>query len=78
MAQHLIVIRKKIVYLRPMMQVSKIACGEEELSAVKRQAVEELKERMWKEVWKENIDLPQAKVEVVSLGEGIYQVTAKI
>lgn len=61
-----------------MIQVSKIACGEEELSAVKKQAVEELKEKMWKEVWKENIDLPQAKVEVVSLGEGIYQVTAKI
>lgn len=69
---------KLLVYLRPMMQVSKIACGEEELSSVKKQAVEELKEKMWKEVWKENIDLPQAKVKVVSLGEGIYQVTAKI
>lgn len=69
---------KLLVYLRPMMQVSKIACGEDELSAVKQQAVEELKERMWKEVWKENIDLPQAKVEVVTLEEGIYKVTAKI
>lgn len=61
-----------------MMQVSKIACGEKELSSVKRQAVEELKEKMWKEVWKENIDIPQAKVEVHSLGDGLYEVTAKI
>lgn len=61
-----------------MMQVSKIACGEEELSSVKAQAVEELKEKMWKEVWKENIDLPQAKVVVHSLGDGLYEVTAKI
>lgn len=60
------------------MQVSKIACGEKELSSVKKQAVEELKEKMWKEVWKENIDLPQAKVVVHDLGDGIYQVTAKI
>lgn len=61
-----------------MMQVSKIACGENELSSVKQQAIEELKEKMWKEVWKENIDLPQAKVEVHSIGDGMYQVTAKI
>lgn len=61
-----------------MMQVSKIACGEGELSSVKAQVLEELKEKMWKEVWKENIDLPQAKIEVHSLGDGLYKVTAKI
>ncbi len=60
------------------MQVSKIACGEEELSSVKAQAVEELKEKMWNEVWKENIDLPQADIEVKNLGDGLYKVTAKI
>lgn len=61
-----------------MMQVSKIACSEGELSSVKAQALEELKEKMWKEVWKENIDLPQAKIKVHSLADGLYKVTAKI
>ena len=60
------------------MQVSKIACGEKELSSVKRQAVEELKEKMWKEVWKENIDLPQATVKVYNLGQDIFEVVASI
>lgn len=60
-----------------MMQVTKLACGEEEISAVKQQAVDELKEKLWKEVWKENIDLPQVDLDVRSLGDGLYQVTAK-
>lgn len=60
-----------------MMQVTKLACGEEEISAVKQQAVDELKEKLWKEVWKENIDLPQVDFDVRSLGDGLYQVTAK-
>lgn len=59
------------------MQVTKLACGEEEISAVKQQAVDELKEKLWKEVWKENIDLPQVDFDVRSLGDGLYQVTAK-
>lgn len=60
-----------------MMQVTKLACGEKEISAVKQQAVEELKEKLWKEVWKENIDLPHVDFDVRSLGDGLYQVTAK-
>lgn len=59
------------------MQVTKLACGEEEISAVKQQAVDELKEKLWKDVWKENIDLPQVDFDVRSLGDGLYQVTAK-
>lgn len=61
-----------------MMQVVKIASGEKELSSVKKAALDALKERMWQEVWKDEIDLPGVKVSVRSLGDGLYEVTAKI
>lgn len=60
-----------------MMQVCKIA-WEEELPSVKKQALEELKEKMWSDVWKDMVDLPEAKVVVHSLGDGLYKVTAKV
>lgn len=60
-----------------MIQVIKLACGEEEISVVKQKAVEELKEKLWKEVWKENIELPQVDFDIRSLGDGFYQVIAK-
>lgn len=60
-----------------MIQVIKLACGEEEISVVKQKAVEELKEKLWKEVWKENIELPQVDFDIRSLGDGLYQVIAK-
>ena len=61
-----------------MMKVSKIVCDPNEVSRAKKQAVEELKEKMWKEVWKENIDLPQATVKVYNLGQDIFEVVASI
>ena len=60
-----------------MIRVVKIASGEEEISDMKRLAVEELKEQLWREVWKDNIDLPEVIFDVRSLGDGLYQVTAK-
>lgn len=59
-------------------EVSKIAASEDLVSEVTGEVLEELKERMWKDVWKENIDLPHAKVEVVRV-EGVgFRITAKI
>lgn len=69
---------KLLVYLRPMMEVTKTASSVDEVSAVTEAVLEELKERMWNEVWKECIDLPQAKVEVRSIPGGGFQITAKI
>ena len=43
----------------------------------KEAALEELKERLWREVWKESIDLPGARVKVEPVSEG-YKITAEI
>lgn len=59
-------------------EVSKIAVSEDLVSEVTGEVLDELKERMWKDVWKENIDLPNAKVSVVRV-EGVgFRITAKI
>lgn len=59
-------------------EVSRIAISEDLVSEVTGEVLDELKERMWKDVWKECIDLPYAKVEVVRI-EGVgFRITAKI
>lgn len=59
-------------------EVSRIAESEDLVSEVTGLVLEELKEQMWKDVWKENIDLPNVKVSVVRV-EGVgFRITAKI
>lgn len=59
-------------------EVSRIAESEDQVSEVTGLVLEELKEQMWKDVWKENIDLPNVKVEVRKLSDGGFMITAKI
>lgn len=59
-------------------EVSKVASSEDLVAEVTGEALEELKELMWKDVWKDCIDLPHAKVEVRKLSDGGFMITAKI
>lgn len=60
-----------------MMEVCIIARNAEEVPMCREAALEELKERLWREVWKESIDLPGARVKVEPVSEG-YKITAEI
>lgn len=60
------------------MEVSRIASCEDLVAEVTGEVLDELKELMWKCVWKECIDLPHAKVEVRKLSDGGFMITAKI
>ena len=45
----------------------------------RKKAEEALKERLWKEVWKDNVEVPREAVEcVVEVGEGLFEVTIEI
>lgn len=59
-------------------EVSRIAISEDLVSEVTGDVLEELKERLWQYVWKENIELPNAKVEVRKLEDGGFIITARI
>ena len=58
------------------MRVEKImdGCGEAERDLV----VGELKDLLWKEVWRENIDLPRVRVEAERLPDGRFRISAEI
>ena len=60
------------------MVITKIAKSEDDVSAVVEEVFEEMKERLWRETWKEMIELPQAKVEVRKDKDGNFSVTVKI
>lgn len=49
-------------------------CGEAERDLV----VGELKDLLWKEVWRENIDLPRVRVEAERLPDGRFRISAEI
>ena len=59
-----------------MIQVTKI-CESGDLELAKERAIDDLKEKMWREVWKDEIDLPGVEVSVKRMGNGLYAVTAK-
>lgn len=45
----------------------------------RRKAEEALKERLWREVWKDNVDVPREAVEsVVEVCDELYEVTIEI
>lgn len=60
------------------MEVSKIAESEDLVSEVTGEVLDELKELMWHELWKEMIELPGARVEVRRLEFGGFVITAKM
>lgn len=60
------------------MEVSKIAENEDLVSEVTGEVLDELKELMWHELWKEMIELPGARVEVRRLEVGGFVITAKM
>lgn len=58
------------------MKVLKIAENVDMVSEATEQALEELKEMLWREAWKEMIELPQARVEVKHRADGSFEITA--
>ena len=44
----------------------------------RHKADEALKERLWKEVWKDNVEVPRDVVETVVEVNGIFEVTIEI
>ena len=44
----------------------------------RQKADEALKERLWKEVWKDNVEVPREAVETVVEVNGMFEVTIEI
>ena len=60
------------------MKVTKIAKNVDLVSEVTGMVLEELKEMLWREAWKEMIELPQAKVEVRRREDGSFEISAEL
>lgn len=55
-----------------------MSIGLEDLEATRAECLEELKDRMWREVWRDMVELEGVDVSVREVGDGIYSVTAEI
>lgn len=55
-----------------------MSIGLEDLEATRAECLVELKERMWREVWRDMVELEGVDVSVREVGDGIYSVTAEI
>jgi len=60
------------------MRVERLSIGLEDLEATRAECLEELKDRMWREVWRDMVELEGVDVSVREVGDGIYSVTAEI
>ena len=65
------------VYIDMEISARIIARGEEDIAETKRRAAEALKERLWREVWKDCVEVSGIGFEVRSLGGGYVEVTAR-
>lgn len=60
-----------------MYKVVKVAKSEEDLERVREEARRELKELLWKEVWRDSVDLPLS-VEKIRRVDDWFEVTAEV
>ena len=60
------------------MRVERLSIGLEDLEATRAECLGELKDRMWREVWRDMVELEGVDVSVREVGDGIYSVTAEI
>lgn len=68
---------EKMLILRGKMEIKVRIFSEEDIEGAKEYAVDALKDRLWEEVWRSEIDLPGLDVRVSREGDG-YVVTARI
>lgn len=60
-----------------MFRVVKVARSEADLERVREEARRELKEMLWKEVWRDLVDVP-LKSEQVRRVDGLYEVILEV
>lgn len=60
-----------------MFRVVKVASSEADLERVREEARRELKEMLWKEVWRDLVDVP-LKSEQVRRVDGLYEVILEV